>query len=396
MRDVDAHVAAARALVSPLPIELVPLADALGRVLAEDLVARWPSPPFTNSAMDGYALRRADALGASPGSPASLVLVGESAAGRPFDGALEPGQAARIMTGAVLPDGADAVVPVELASDDGALVAVREEPQPGAHIRREGEDIPAGAVALAAGTVLTPARLAAAASVGHASVPVRRRARVAILATGDELVAPGVEPGAGQIADSNSVVLAGLVREAGAEPVLAPRATDDPELLLDALTGLEADLIVTTGGVSQGAYDVVKLALADRGVEFLPVAMQPGKPQGLGVLAGVPIACLPGNPVSVLVSFAAFVRPMLRVLGGEAEPQRRAAVVVEGWRSPVGRRQFMPVRWLRDGEVVPATAGGSGSHLVARLAAAEGLAVVPAEVEEVRVGDTVEIMEIGG
>jgi molybdopterin molybdotransferase len=401
MRDVAAHAAAARALVSPLPVVSVPLDDALGRVLAYDVVALWPSPPFTNSAMDGYALQGADAAAASADAPVLLTLVGEAAAGRPFEGTVSAGQAVSIMTGAVVPEGADAVVPVERASDDGAVVSVREAPRPAAHIRRVGEDVGEGETVLKSGTVLTAARLAAAASVGHATVPTRPSAVVAILATGDELVAPGVVPGPGQIADSNSVVLAGLVRAAGATVLRLPHTSDDPDALLDALHGVGADLIVTTGGVSKGAYDVVKGALARRGVDFVDVAMQPGKPQGLGLVNGVPIACLPGNPVSVLVSFAVFVRPMLRVLQGEADPSPRTAVAAEGWNCPAGRQQYMPVRWVGDGEagrgeVAPATARGSGSHLVASLAKAEALAVIPAETDQVRAGDTVVVMEIGG
>jgi molybdenum cofactor synthesis domain-containing protein len=375
---------------------MVPLGEALGRVLAQDVVARWASPPFTNSAMDGYAVRASDAASARPDAPVALGPVGESAAGRPFEGVVSAGQAVRIMTGAVMPEGADAVVPVEQAADDGHVVMVREAPRHAAHVRREGEDIGAGAVALAAGTVLNPARLAAAAAVGHASVPVRRRPVVAIVATGDELVAPGVEPGRGQIADSNSVLLAALVSATGAIPLHVPRTSDDPDAFLDALAGLEADLIVTTGGVSQGAYDVVKHALTGKGVDFVAVAMQPGKPQGLGSVGGTPIVCLPGNPVSVLTSFTVFVRPMLRVLAGEPEPEPMLALVGEGWRSPAARRQFMPARWLSDGTLAPATAGGSGSHLVARLAAAEVLAVVPEEVDEVHAGDSVVVMEISG
>jgi molybdopterin molybdotransferase len=395
MRDVDEHLVAALSLVAPLEVLAVPLGESLGRILAQDVLALWPSPPFTNSAMDGYALRRADVLGASASAPARLSLVGESAAGRPFEGTVGTGEAARIMTGAVIPSGADAVVPVEKASDDGALVSIREEPREAAHIRREGEDIGEGAIALRAGTRLAPASVAAAASVGHATLPVRRRPVVAVLATGDELVEPGTAPGPGHISDSNSVVVAALVAAAGAEPCVLPRVSDDRGAIREALEGIRADLIVTTGGVSAGAYDVVKLALADAGVEFSAVAMQPGKPQGLGRVGGTPILCLPGNPVSVLVSFCVFARPMLRVLAGEPQSAARTAIVAQGWRSPPARRQYMPVQFRADGAVAPASPGGSGSHLVASLAAAEALAVVPAGREGVEPGDTVEILEVG-
>ena len=393
MRSVDEHVAAACALVSPLPVEAVPLAAALGRTLATGVVARWDSPPFTNSAMDGYAVHAAQTVGASPESPSEFVVVGESAAGRPFGGTVTPGQAVRIMTGAVMPAGADAVVPVEAAHESGVLMRALAQAAPGAHVRLAGEDAREGAVVLQAGAVLTPARLAALASVGHASAPVRRSPRVAVLATGDELVSPGIVPGPGQIADSNSTLLAALATAAGAEVHVIPRSRDDAEALIDALTGVSADLIVTSGGVSAGAYDVVKHELSQRGVEFLTVAMQPGKPQGLGVLAGTPIACLPGNPVSSLVSFVVFVRPMVRVLAGEAEPEPVVGVAGAAWRSPTGRRQYMPVRFAPDGTVVPATQGGSGSHLVASLATAQALAIVPEDVDQVHPGDPVRIVE---
>lgn len=396
VRDVATHVASARALVVALAPVSVGISDALGRVLAADVIARAPSPPFTNSAMDGYALHRADVLAATASDPAFLNLVGESAAGSPSTASVGVGEAVRIMTGAVLPAGADAIVPVELATDDGHVVTVGAEPAPMAHIRHAGEDVKVGDVVVPAGSVLTPARLAAAASVGYGVLDVAPRPVVGILSTGDELVEPGHARGPGQIADSNGVVLAGLVRAAGATPNSLGRVGDDPEALFAALEGVAADIIVTTGGVSAGAYDVVKESLRGRGVDFASVAMQPGKPQGLGTFNGTPLVCLPGNPVSVLVSFAVIVRPMLRVLTGETPPQERWAVAASGWRCPKGRAQYMPVRLLADGRVEPATAGGSGSHLVASLASADALAVVAAEADAVAEGDSVCLMEISG
>jgi molybdopterin molybdotransferase len=247
------------------------------------------------------------------------------------------------------------------------------------------------------GDVLTATRIAALAAVGLSELDTVRTPRVAVLATGDELVDAGAALGPGQIHDSNAVLLEGLVREAGAEPVVLARVGDRPHELLQRLNGVDADLIVTTGGVSVGAYDVVKAALADRGVEFVPIAMQPGKPQGLGRFEGTPIACLPGNPVSVLVSFAVIVAPMIRRLRGlETADAPETAVVESGWRTPPGRRQFMPVRFVAPGVVAPATAGGAGSHLIASLAHAQALADVDAGVNQVDAGATVRIVRWNG
>lgn len=394
MREVAEQVRRAQSLVQPLAPVSLPLSDALGLTAAADVSARWPSPPFTNSAMDGYALRRAD-VDLEPGSvvgqesAAHLQLVGESAAGRPFDAVVGPGQAIRIMTGAVMPAGADAIVPVEQASDDGTTVAIRGLSKPGAHIRTAGEDVAAGDVVVRAGEPLSPAALAAIASVGHGQVLVHPAPRVAIVSTGDELVEPGHDLAPGQIPDSNSVVLAGLLRQAGARPIVLPRHDDDPESFRTALTQVDADLIITTGGVSAGAYDVVKGALRDHGVDFGPVAMQPGKPQGLGTIGAIPIACLPGNPVAVLVTFVVVVRPMLRVLMGQPAPPIVTTVAAEGWNCPPGRQRFMPVAIRADGTVQPATAGGAGSHLVVSLAQADALASAPLGTERVEPGHPV-------
>lgn len=392
MRDVDDHVSRALALVDPLPARRLPLTQALGLIAADDLVAATPSPAFDNSAMDGYAVRVEDVSTATDAEPVVLAVAGETAAGGP-PAELPVGVAWRIMTGAPLPGGADAIVPVEHTDGGTVRVVVRQPAERGRHVRRRGEDATPGDSVVAAGLELTAARIGALAAVGVATAAAVPRPRVAVLATGDELVDVGAHLQPGQIHDSNSLLLAGLVREAGAEPVMLERVGDWPGALLERLADVDADLIVTTGGVSVGAYDVVKAALADRGVEFAQVAMQPGKPQGLGSVGGVPIACLPGNPVSVLVSFAVVVRPMIdRLAGREPPPPDQLAIAREGWRAPRERRQYMPVRFVDDGAVVPATSGGSGSHLMARLAAAEALAVVPADVERVEPGDTVGIV----
>lgn len=396
VRDLESHVEQALALVAPLDAQERALAAALGLTAARDHAARHSSPPFENSAMDGYAVRSVDVQRATADAPARLTVAGETAAGGP-PGDVPAGASWRIMTGAPMPAGADTVVPVELT--DGGLdeVELREAVEKGRHVRGAGEDALPGDVIVRAGQVLTAARLGALAAVGVGTVDVVRPARVAVIATGDELVEATGSLGPGQIHDSNSVLVAGLVREVGADPVVVERVGDRSEELLARLADVEVDLIITTGGVSVGAYDVVKAALAREGVEFVQVAMQPGKPQGLGTVHGTPIVCLPGNPVSVLVSFAAIVAPMLSRLAGAhrgsmsgAAPA--AATAGQGWRTPRGRRQFMPVRFTAPDTVVPATRGGSGSHLIAGLAAAEALADVPAETDSVAAGDTVSIV----
>ncbi|MFW2514624.1 gephyrin-like molybdotransferase Glp [Demequina sp. SO4-13] len=387
-------MARALALVAPLAPHQRPLALALGLTAARDHRARDASPPFDNSAMDGYAVRAADVHGASAETPVRLPVAGETAAGAP-PAAVRAGQAWRIMTGAPMPDGADAVVPVESTDGGTERVAVAKAVEPGRHVRRAGEDALPGDVIVSAGQTLTATRLGALAAVGVSAVDVVRPARVAVIATGDELVEPGAALGPGEIHDSNSVLLAALVREAGAEPLVMERVRDSPEQLLQRLAAADADLVITTGGVSVGAYDVVKAALSSEGVEFVSVAMQPGKPQGLGTVRGMPIACLPGNPVSVLVSFAAIVAPMIARLHGSetaVAQQRTSATVEQGWATAPGRRQFMPVRFTAPGSVAPATAGGSGSHLIASLAAAQALADIPADTERVSAGDTVALV----
>lgn len=428
MRGLDEHRAAALALAAPLePVE-VPLLDALGLVLAADVVTDEALPRWDNSAMDGYAVRAADVAAASSGTPVRLRVVGDVAAGSDDEPAVTPGTAVRIMTGAPVPPGADAVVPVEQTTaptpaGDGAdgawvvpggVVEVGAVVVAGQHVRRAGEDATAGDVVLTAGAVVGAAHVAAAASVGRATLVVHRRPRVAVVSTGDELVAPGSALRRGQIPDSNSWLLAAALRDAGADVLRLGPVGDDPAALRALLHALDAgehgtvDGVVTSGGVSAGAFDVVKAALADEpGVAMVPVAVQPGKPQGLGRLpAGTPVWTLPGNPVSAFASFEMFVRPAVRrMLGATPDRPRVAAVADEGWRTPPGRAQLMPVRRVPEVPEVPevpdapgaprvrrATARGSGSHLVARLALAEGLAVIPADVDEVRAGDTLEVL----
>ncbi len=424
MRSLDEHRAAALALASPLPVVAVGLADARGCVLAEDVVADAPLPAWANSAMDGYAVRARDVAGASADAPVRLRVVADLPAGSAAEPFVEAGTAARIMTGAPMPPGADCVVPVEATDAGMESVAVRDAAVVGRHVRPAGDDAAPGDLILAAGALVGPGQIAALAGVGRATVPVRRRPRIAVISTGDELAAPGEPLSRGRIHDSNSWLLAAAVQAAGAEPVRLGPVADSVDALLGLLAGLDGqvDGIVTSGGVSAGAYDVVKAALT--GVEFLPVAVQPGKPQGLGRLpGGTPIWTLPGNPVSTFASFEMFVRPAIQRMRGldEVERPRIAAVAAEGWRTPPDRAQLMPIRLRRaapasatdtdestqarvastgasamapTGGPAPvwrASSGGSGSHLVARLALADGLAIVPADVAEVHAGDPLEV-----
>ena len=403
MRTVDEHRAEALALVAPTPVIRVPIAGADGLVLADDVAAPEALPRWDNSAMDGYAVLADDVAAAGPDSPVELTVLADLAAGSPEEPTVRAGTAARIMTGAPLPPGADAVVPVEDTDGGTTTVRITAPRARGAHIRRAGEDVAAGDLVLAAGTLLGPAQVAAAASVGCGDLGVHRRPRVAVLSTGSELVAPGEPLRRGQIPDSNSFLLAAAVRAAGGDPIRLGAVPDEPDALRTALAALaDVDLVVTSGGVSMGAYDVVKETLAgSAGMAFVAVAMQPGKPQGIGRLpAGPPVLALPGNPVSVFVSFQVFVAPVLRRLRGLADvvPPTEVATVADGWRTPPGREQYMPVVLERDGDGAPvarrAVAGGSGSHLVAGLARAQALAVVPADVAEVRAGDRVRVMRV--
>lgn len=405
IRTVDQHRDAVLGLVAPTAAHTVALEDGAGLVLAEDVTAPEALPRFDNSAMDGYAVRAGDVTGATPDAPVRLRVVGDLAAGSDAEPVVGPGSAARIMTGAPVPPGADAIVPVEVTDAGIIEVEVREPSPAGRHVRRVGEDVGAGEAVLRAGTELTPYRLAAVASVGRAEVVVHRRPVVVVLATGSELVTPGVAPRRGQIPDSNSYLLAAAATAAGARVHRLGVVPDDPDLLAEALGAQypAADLVVTSGGVSVGAYDVVKEVLAPLpGMSFVSVAMQPGKPQGYGLLPdGTPVVSLPGNPVSAFVSFEAFVRPAILRLRGLAGADlgrpRLTARVTQGWSSPAGREQHIPVTLSGDdGEVRvrPAGARGSGSHLVASLAAADGLALVPAGVEQVHEGDTVTVVRI--
>jgi molybdopterin molybdotransferase len=397
-RSVEEHRAAVVGLLAPLPAERVPLARARGRVLAEPLVAGVALPPFDNSAMDGYAVRAAEVAAATEDAPVELPVAADIPAGRTDVPPLAPGTAHRIMTGAPVPAGADAVVQVEHTDAGTERVWVFRGPAAGTSVRRAGEDVAAGEVVLPAGTVLGPAQIGVAAAIGVAEVPVRRRPVVLVLSTGSELVAPGTPLRPGQIYESNGPMLAAAVEDAGGVAELLRFVPDDVahlhRVLGERLGAGPVDLVLTSGGISAGAYEVVKDALAGRGVEFVKVAMQPGGPQGAGLLdgAGPGVVALPGNPVSSQVSFEVFVRPVLRAASGHPHPQRPVVTVplAAPLRSTPGRRQFR--RGVLD--AVTGTVrevGGPPSHLLAAMARADCLFVVPEEVTELPAGAPVAV-----
>jgi molybdopterin molybdotransferase len=395
-RSVDEHLAEVLSIVRPLqPLE-VGLLDAHGCILAEDVVATAPIPGFDNSSMDGYAVRAADLETV----PAVLPVMGDVAAGIASSLRVQPGLCVRIMTGAFLPAGADAVVPVEWTDGGVSQVRIDRRPDLGAHIRRSGEDVTVGEVVLTAGTLMGSSQIGLAAALGRSRLFVRPRPRVVVVSTGSELVEPGQPLLPGQIPDSNSLALTTACIEAGAVAYRVGIVPDDPRKLLDALEDqlVRADLLVTSGGVSVGAYDVVKEVLSKLGtVGFHKVAMQPGMPQGFGVIGPdrTPVFGLPGNPVSAMVSFEAFVRPALRRMLG-AEPVSRptvSAVTSSDLVSPLTKRSFLRV-WLevKDGRYVIGPVSGVGSHLIAGMARANALAVVPEGVDHVAAGSPVQVM----
>ncbi|MEU2132438.1 gephyrin-like molybdotransferase Glp [Streptomyces sp. NPDC018352] len=426
---VDEHLDDILGAVRPLePIELQ-LHDAQGCVLVEDVMVEIALPPFDNSSMDGYAVRVADVEAADEEFPAVLTVIGDIAAGSaglPGDRSLGPGEAARIMTGAPLPAGAEAVVPVEW-TDGGTgggpadtMRSLREAPegaggeirvhrpvQARAHVRARGSDVKPGDLALGAGSVIGPPQIGLLAAIGRSTVKVRPRPRVVVISTGSELVQPGEELTGGRIYDSNSFALTAAAKDAGAIAYRVGAVTDDADTLRATIEDqlIRADIVVTTGGVSVGAYDVVKEALSSvgdedepgSGIDFRKLAMQPGKPQGFGSIGPdhTPLLALPGNPVSSYISFELFVRPVIRTLMGLKDVNRptvRATLSTdEALSSPSGKRQFL--RGAYDAEAGTVTpVGGSGSHLIAALAQSDALIVLPEDVTSAEPGTDTEVI----
>jgi molybdopterin molybdotransferase len=397
MRSVDEHQQVVAALIGPRAAAAVPLAEALGLVLAEDVVAPMSLPGFDNSAMDGYAVVAEDISGATEQQPVMLQVAEDIPAGRTDPLTLEPGTAHRIMTGAPLPSGATAVVPVEVTDGATDTVAIHATARAGQHIRRAGEDVEEGTTVLRAGQVVTPAVLGLTAALGLSRLKVVPRQRVVVMSTGSELVAPGTALQPGQIYESNAVMLAAAAKDAGAEVITAPMSSDDVDefrAVLNRHAG-EADLIITTGGVSAGAYEVVKDALSAAGVEFVKVAMQPGMPQGAGRIDDTPIITLPGNPVSALVSFEVFIRAPLRAAMGFPKPQRPrlTAELSEDLKSPRGKRQFR--RGVLDVDRAAVSSyGPPASHHLRWLASANCLLEIDEEVVELAAGSTVRVWDL--
>jgi len=397
---VDEQVDRIVSALEPLPPYDQPLLEALGLPVCETITAPMDLPSFDNSAMDGYAVYFQDVATASPDHPVHLPVVGEMAAGQTRLLALSPGTTVRIMTGAPVPQGADAIVPVEWTDGGVATVRITRAPRPDQHVRHRGEDVRHGDVLLEDGSVLGPRQLGLLASVGRSQVRSRPRPRIVIMSTGAELREPGTSLGHDSIYDANSYMLAAAARATGAIAYRVGIVSDDPAAFRDALSDqlVRADLVVTSGGVSKGAYDVVKEVLSELGtVSFGEVAMQPGKPQGFGFVGedATPIITLPGNPVSSYVSFEVFVLPAIRRMMGRL-PYRRPSVralCTQEFSSIPGREQYVRARFATDergAHVVPV--GGHGSHLLGDLAEANALIVVPSDTTAVQAGTHVQAL----
>lgn len=402
LRSVEQHLAVVLAGVAPLPVEERPVGEALGLPVAVDVVAPHRLPPFPSSQMDGYAVRAADVATASVEAPVALEVLETVATGTVASAPVASGRCMRIMTGAPVPEGADTVVPREDTDDGRAVVQVRAALAEGRFVRPPGDDVEAGEVVLAAGSTIGPRQVGLLAGLGIASVRVPRRPRVAVVAAGDELREPGEPLDAAAIHDGNSHMLVAALQRVGAEPVRPPILGDDPATFLAALDDLavEVDLVVTIGGISKGDHDVVKAALAP-GVEFVQVAMQPGKPQGFGAVGArrTPLVAVPGNPVSSYVSFEVFVLPALRSMLGRSPVSRPPVPARLGTdlTSPPGKRQYLRGRLAFDPDGGPprvTPVGGPGSHLLGGLAAADALLVVPEADTALPEGTVVDVLDL--
>jgi molybdopterin molybdotransferase len=378
--------------VTPLEAETVPLAEAAGRVLAADLQARRTQPPFPASAMDGYAVRAGDAA-----AGARLRVIGVSRAGERFRATLDAGEAVRIFTGAAVPEGADAILIQEDAEISGAEIVVRESVTEGRYVRPEGLDFHQGETLLAAGRRLDSRALSLAASMGYAELPCRRRPRVAILATGDELVPPGQTPGPDQIISSNSVGLAAFVAACGGVPLDLGLAPDDREAIgAHVERAVRADILVITGGASVGEHDLVQAALKDRGMalDFWRIAMRPGKPLMVGRIGPLRVLGLPGNPVSTLVCGHVFLRPLIRaMLGMAVAPNCAIARLAAPMAANDGREDYVRARLARmDGGLLATPFERQDSSMLATLASADALIVRPIHAPAAPAGASVDVL----
>ncbi|MDQ1514234.1 MAG: molybdopterin molybdotransferase [Actinomycetota bacterium] len=395
------------ATVPRLPAATVALGDALGLVTVEALAATEPIPPFANTGVDGYAVRAADTAGATPESPVRLRIVDELPAGKAPTVPVGPGEAIRIMTGAPVPDGADAIVMVEDTSvddnGDGGIVAITRPARPGDHVRAAGGDLAVGDPAIPAGSVLGPAHLGVVASLGHPTVTVVRRPRVAVMSTGDELVPPGEPLAIGQIRDSNRPMLMALVAQAGCEPIDFGIGVDDEAVITERLEKAAAscDAMVTSGGVSMGDYDIVKKVLRQIAeMHWWQIAIRPAKPLAFGMINGVPIFGLPGNPVSSHVSFELFARPALLQMAGHARrfrPVTPAEAEHDMRRRVDGKLHLDRVTLRREGgsggRLVAAAAGVQASNVLSAMALSDGLALLP-DGEGVGAGESVDVLRL--
>jgi len=384
---VEEHAALIRSLVTVEPeVEMLPLAEALGRLTARAVPSPVDLPLFRNSQMDGFAVRAVDLLMIPVTLPVAGAIPASAATPSPLVGAT----AVRIMTGAVIPDGADAIVPVEDTVASAGSVTITRARVAGDYVRERGSDLRAGDTLLAARLRLGSRHLAVLAAAGLATVEVRAKTRVAIITTGAELVASGATPLPGQIFDANAVALVAAVGAAGATVSFSKRVLDDREEMLAALgeACAAADIVVTSGGISMGDYEVVRETLEPLGAVVTTIAMQPGGPQATALIDGVPVLSFPGNPVSTQVSFELFLAPILRELSGTPAAVRERRVLAVDVTSVEGKRQFLRGRALANGGVE--LVGGPSSHLVAGLAASDLLIDIPAETIQLTKGDTVE------
>ncbi len=379
--------------IVPLGSQLVPLHDALGRAAAEDIAAAWDMPAWDNSAMDGFAIRAVDC-----GTlPVTLRISGYLPAGESATEGVEAGCAVKIMTGAPIPPGCDAVVPFEETEEKDDSVTLTRSVSPGQHIRLKGEDVAAGTLFLAAGRRIGPPEISMLASFGKALVPVHRRARVGIVSTGDELLELGAAPRPGAIINSNAHALAAALREIGAEPVLLGIARDNLESHREKLSaGLSCDALITSAGVSAGDRDLVRDVLAELGVEqlFWKVKMKPGHPTAFGRKGNVPVFALPGNPVSTMVAFEQFVRPALLKMMGHTRIVRPLlkAVLTEGLRKKAGRVHFVRVEVeVRNGRLHARSAGDQNTGILNTMLRADAIAMLPADRTAIAAGEEVDI-----